>query len=188
VYPEASIDLIDRARSDRQAFAEIYDLYVHRVYAFCLSRTNDRDEAEDVTSQTFERALSAIGRYEQRGSGFSSWLLRISANLLVDRSRGRSRLVLMGDDPMPESASDQPPEPRPEDWVEQWERAAWLRDHVATLPREQQVALRLRYWEGLSMAEVGERLGKSENATKQTIHRAMLSLRARIAREVTLDA
>jgi RNA polymerase sigma-70 factor (ECF subfamily) len=188
VYPEASRDLIDRARSDRHAFGEMYDHYVHRVYAFCLSRTNDRDEAEEVTSQTFERALSAIGRYEHRGSGFSSWLLRISANLLVDRSRGRSRLVLMGDEPMPELPRDQPREPRPEEWVEQWERAAWLRAHMATLPREQQIALRLRYWDGLSMAEVGKRLGKSENATKQTIHRAMLSLRARIAREATVDA
>src|SRR5579859_605724 len=117
MHPEAGADLVERARHDRAAFGEIYDLYVRRVYAFCLSHTGNKEVAEDVTSQTFERALGAIARYEHRGAPLSSWLFRIAANLIRDRGRRESRVVLLGDDPPPESRLEGPSETSPEEWV-----------------------------------------------------------------------
>jgi len=113
----------------------------------------------------------------------SSWLLRISANLIIDRGRQGNRLVLLGDNPLPEQHLDSPVEPQPEEWVARWERAAWLRQHMASLPEDQQRALRLGFWEGHSVAEVGVQLGRNENATKQLLHRAMTNLRVRITPE-----
>jgi len=179
MYPEATPVLVEQARSDRAAFGELYDLYVRRIYAFCLSRTKDKDEAEEVTAQTFERALNAIGRYEHRGAPFSSWLLRIAANLIVDRGRRQVRVVLLGDDPVPEQHVERSEEDDPQLWVERWERALWLRAQVASLPSTQKQAVRLRYWEGLSVAEVADRMGRNENATKQLLHRAVTNLRVR---------
>jgi RNA polymerase sigma-70 factor (ECF subfamily) len=183
MHPEATAELIERARTDRAAFGELYDLYVRRVYAFCLANSKDRDEAEDLTAQTFERALNAIGRYEHRGAPLSSWLFRIAGNLLIDRGRSSGRVVLLGDQPVPEQQVAGSPEPLPEQWVEQWERAAWLRDKISSLPPDQQQAVRLRFWEGLSVAEVADRMGRNENSTKQLLFRAMTTLRTRIARE-----
>lgn len=76
---EATADLVNRARRhDQDAFGELYDLYVDRVYAFrltythnChLTYTHNCHDAEDVTSHTFEQALVAIDRYEDRGTPF----------------------------------------------------------------------------------------------------------------------
>src|SRR5579859_5764866 len=145
MYAEAGEDLIARARYNRTAFGEIYDLYLRRVYAFCLTRTGDPQQAEDVTSQTFERALKAIANYESRGAPMSSWLFRIAANLITDRGRGSGRVRTVDDAALPEQPSLDP-EDDPAVWVERWERAAELRDHMAALPADQQEALRLRYW------------------------------------------
>jgi RNA polymerase sigma-70 factor (ECF subfamily) len=179
-YPEAPTSLIQRAGRDRTAFGELYDLYVRRVYAFSLTHTRDRDEAEDVTAATFERALNAIGRYQDRGAPLSSWLFRIAANIITDRRRQGSRVSTLGDAPIPEERLDRSPEGDPQEQVERWERAAALRERVETLPEDQRTAIRLRYMEGLSLAEVAERVGRNENATKQLLHRATTSLRARM--------
>ena len=71
-------------------FAGIYDEHVWRVYAFFAYRLRSRMDAEDLTQQTFERALGAWGRYdESRGASVSTWLLVIARNLLIDHVRSR---------------------------------------------------------------------------------------------------
>ncbi len=183
--PEAPAELIERAKHDRAAFGELYDLYLRRVYAFCLARSKDQQEAEDLTAQTFERALVAIERYEHRGAPLSSWLFRIAANLVTDQARRRGGLVLMGDNSLPEPVDTA--DLNPEEQVVRWERAAWLRSHLSALPPDQQRALRLRFWEGNSVAEVAARLNRNENATKQLLHRAMQNVRRSIGREMNPD-
>ena len=184
---EAWPDLIERARHDRAAFGELYDLYLNRVYAFCLARMKNREEAEDVTAQTFERALKSIATYESRGAPMSSWLFRIAANLVTDRVRRQGWVVNIGDDPIPDEGSNPSRELDPEEQALQWERALYLRELVAALAQEQQRALRLRYFQGQSVAEVAEALGKNENATKQLLHRAMENMRRRMRGESLKD-
>ena len=57
---EAPAELIDQAKRDPSAFGFLYDLYVNRIYGFALSHSKTREEAEDLTALTFERALAAI--------------------------------------------------------------------------------------------------------------------------------
>lgn len=180
--PEATADLIARARHDRAAFSEIYDLYLRRVYAFCRAHSAGQEEAEDLTALTFERALVAIARYEERGTPFSSWLLRIAANAAADRwRRGGRETSLAGDDaPHDEPASSQP---QATEWVEQWERAAWMRGCLAALPEDQERAVRLRFFEDRSIAEVAALMGRSEGAAKQLLHRALKALRVLMSQE-----
>jgi RNA polymerase sigma-70 factor (ECF subfamily) len=180
VYTEASAAQIARARVDRAAFGEIYDLYLRRVYAFCLAKTGDTHVAEDMTSQTFERALNAIGRYEDRGAPLSSWLFRIAGNVLIDRGRRAGRETPIGEESIPEERIQAGGEDDPEQEVERWERAERIRAAVDTLPADQKRAVQLRYFDGLSVAETAQRVGRNENATKQLLFRAMTSLRARL--------
>jgi RNA polymerase sigma-70 factor, ECF subfamily len=184
---EAWPDLIERARHDRAGFGELYDLYMNRVYAFCLARMKNREEAEDVTAQTFERALKSIAAYESRGAPMSSWLFRIAANLVTDHVRRQGRVVNLGDDPIPDEGTNPSREPDPEEQALQWERALYLRELITALAQEQQRALRLRYFQGQSVAEVAEAIGKNENATKQLLHRAMENMRRRMRGEALKD-
>jgi len=181
---EAPPTLVAQARTDRAAFGQIYDLYVRRVYAFCALGGRSREEAEDLTAQTFERALRAIGRYEERGAPFSAWLLRIAAHVVADRARRAEPL----DDAAPlnddddGAAADVGP-----DWVEEWELATWLRGRLAALPADQRRVVWLRYYEDRSFGDVAARMGRSENAVKQLLRRALAAVRMRVHEEAVGD-
>ena len=176
---EADAELIEQAKRDRAAFGRLYDLYVHRIYGFALGHTRSREEAEDLTAQTFERAMGSIRRYESRGAPFSAWLYRIAANIAVDRARRAHGVVLLGEEDLPDRGAEDA-EADPPRMVERWERAGWLLDHVTALPREQQQAIELRFWGDQSFAEIGEALGRSEAAAKQLVYRALRGLRVQI--------
>jgi len=180
---EASPALVAQARTDRAAFGQIYDLYVRRVYAFCTLGGRSREEAEDLTAQTFERALRAIDRYEERGAPFSAWLLRIAAHVVADRARRAEPLdaaaPLADDDG---AAADAAP-----DWTEEWARATWLRGCLAVLPEDQRRVVQLRYYEDRSFGDVAARMDRSENAVKQLLRRALAALRAGVHEEAQGD-
>lgn len=181
---EADSDLIERARHDREAFGLVYDRYLPRVLAFCRAHSANQEEAEDLTAQTFERALVAIDRYQARGIPFSAWLLRIAANLAIDRSRRQRPVTNLGDDPVPERGVERRDENLPATLVEQWERAGWLLSHVDTLPADQREAINLRYWHDQSVATVAARMGRSEGAVRQLLHRGVVALRLRVEGEM----
>ncbi len=189
VREEAGASLIERAKRDRAAFGEIYDLYLTRVYAFCRGHTTSREEAEDVTAHTFERALLALPRYEDRGAPLSSWLLRIAANAAIDRARQTGRIEPLGrpsvadEEQGHEENAVRSDEPGPDQWAERWERAAAMRGHLATLPPDQQRAVRLRYYEDRALLDIAARMGRSEAAVKQLLQRALKALRTRMQQE-----
>ena len=180
--------LVERARSDPEAFACLYDLYVERVYRYAYRRLGAHEDAEDVTAQTFYRALARLDRYEWRGLPFGAWLLRIAHNLVVDHRRaGAAPLSLDGlrrDDPAGRPSLDPAgPDPAPESHLLAREEAdaAWAA--VGALPPLQRRAVTLRFGRDLSHAEVGAIIGRSEAATKQLIYRAMKTLRERLGNE-----
>src|SRR2546421_1602746 len=135
---EAEPALIAQARHDRAAFAALYDLYVARVYAFCAVHSTSREDAEDLTAQTFERALHAIGRYEERGQPFSAWLLRIAAYAAANHARRATTVPLPSDGPS-HSGDDGAVAAamQADSWVAEWERADWIEEHLAALPPDQ---------------------------------------------------
>jgi len=76
-----------RLRVPVPTLEDIYDEHVWRVYAFFHYRLGSREEAEDLTQATFERALKAFGRYDARKASALTWLMAIAKNLLVDHLR-----------------------------------------------------------------------------------------------------
>ena len=97
-HREADTALITRARADTAAFGEIYDLYVQRVFQFCVAHSRSREDAQDLTAETFTRALQALqrppgqpGGYEDRGVPFSAFLLRIAARLAISLGERAAR-------------------------------------------------------------------------------------------------
>lgn len=175
--------LVARARTDPDAFAALYDRYVVPVYGYAFRRLGSHDDAEDVTAQTFYRALERIDGYEWRGLPFGAWLFRIAHNLVVDRRRAGSPPVSL-DVLGPNGAEAALPDGCAPDaglLAREEIDAAWAA--VATLPPLQRRAVTLRFGRGLSHAEVGVIIGRSEAATKQLVYRAMKTLRERMGVE-----
>src|SRR2546425_588728 len=83
--------LIEAAQKDPRRFAELYETNFERVYAFIVRRVHDRAEAEDLTSEVFQHALSNLSKFEWRGVPFAVWLYRIAANSIADRWRRLSK-------------------------------------------------------------------------------------------------
>jgi len=167
--------LVDRATAgDREAFGELYDRCVRRVFRHVLYMVNDVDLAEDVTEQTFLRALEAIHRYERRGVPFVAWLLRIARNLyLNDRRVERNNSSIHnkwngGGAPSPEFYCE-----AKLDGEEVW-RA------VRALDGDQRQVIVLRFMDGLSYADVARILRKSVGAVRVAQYRALRALRRKL--------
>jgi RNA polymerase sigma-70 factor (ECF subfamily) len=74
-------------RGDAEAFGRLYEEHVWNVYGFFGYRVTSRQEAEDLTQATFENALKAFHRFDERRASFSTWVMTIARNLLIDHYR-----------------------------------------------------------------------------------------------------
>ena len=129
------------------------------------------DDAEDLCSETFQRAWRAWPRYRATDAPPRAWLLRIARNLAADRGR-RQKLERR-------RAADAQQAPNPE--VEAMERLR-LRAALARVPARERELLALRA-AGLSHQEIASVIKKSEGATRMAWHRAMLSMRRELEAE-----
>ena len=82
--PDDERALIERARTDPDAFAELYRRHVDGIHRFARRRTGDGSEAEDITAVTFERALAGLARFRPGPDGIAPWLYRIAGNEILD--------------------------------------------------------------------------------------------------------
>jgi RNA polymerase sigma-70 factor (ECF subfamily) len=176
--------LVDRARTDPEAFAELYRAHAARVHALAWRRLGSREAAEDVTSATFERAWRALPDFRWQDGGFPAWVLRIAANQVTDHLRRESRarshrgqraLSLLttpsvggadehigGDDPA-------------------------LRAAMSRIRPRYADALTLRHLAGLEPAEAAAALGCTTSTFAVVLHRAQAALRKELDREEHRD-
>ena len=175
-------DLIRRAQCSRADFAAIYDRYVDRVYRYAYTAAGDHASAQDVTAETFRRALEALNRYQSRGKPFAAWLFGIAANVVRERARtltGAARTT-----PLDALTAQQEPDdgaPPILDRLLQQEEANALWRLVEELPLDARRILIFRFAWNLSYTDIAGRLGRSEPACKQLSYRALKALRLRAA-------
>lgn len=166
--------LIERAKTDKEAFGLLYEQYVDRIYNYVYYRTGSQADAEDLTARIFVRAMQHISSYEDRGAPFSAWLYRIARNLVANFHRDRSRRTILSlDDIVQWHMSDEAPELA----AERTEDRAGLLEAVRRLPEERQELLILKFVDRLTNAEIGAIMGRSEGAIKSLYHRTLASLR-----------
>lgn len=173
--PASELALIALAQNDPAAFGQLYEQHVDAIYRYIAHRVGPGPEAEDLTGAVFLRALDALPRFRWQGVGFRHWLYRIAGNVVRDHWR-RRRTVLPLDAAVAVAAAG----PGPAELAEEQDLQARVRALVRTLPEQQQAALVLRFGQDLSYAEVGAVLGKSENAARQIVHRAVTALRKKL--------
>lgn len=175
--------LIEQAKIDSAAFGELYEIYVDRIYNYIYYRTADRDEAEDLTSRVFFRAIQHIGRYEDKGVPFSAWLYRIARNMVANWYRDNSRRSMI---PI-EKASQLSRNESPEMVLERDQDQALVLASIRKLPADRQDLLILKFVDRLSNVEIGQIMGRSEGAIKSLYHRTLTSLKAEVAQQAVQD-
>jgi RNA polymerase sigma-70 factor (ECF subfamily) len=168
--------LIEAAQAgDRDAFGQLYARYAGGVSRFVGNRLRDRGAVEDLTSETFARALRRIDSVTDQGRDVGAWFTAIARNLVLDHVKSsRHRL---------ETATADPPDPSPstghrgpEQAVIENDTAAELHRHVARLPAAQQECIRRRFLQELSVTETATAMGRGEGAVKALQHRAIIGL------------
>jgi RNA polymerase sigma-70 factor (ECF subfamily) len=168
------IALVELARGgDAEAFGMLYDHYQASVFRFLFYRTRSSALAEDLTSETFFRALRSMSSFRWQGKDFGAWLMTIARNLATDHFKaGRTRLELTTEDM---SLHDDATE-GPEASVLAGLTNELLLEALTELPTEQRDCLVMRFLQGMSIAETAAVLGRSDGAVKQLQLRGVRNL------------
>ena len=158
---------------DMGAFSELFDRYYDVVFRYVLFRMNDRTLAEDITQETFLRALRRIGSVTYQGRDIGAWFVTIARNLIFDHVKSsRYRLESTTSDMIELSPSTDGPEQRVLDLATNEE----LLRCVRRLGADQQECISLRFLQGLSVAETAQIMQRNEGAVKALQHRAVRRL------------
>jgi len=161
---------------DVSAFAQLYERYADRVYAYVALRVGDGPAAEDLTADVFLRALEKSGSFRWRGKPYLAWLLRVAHNAVVDhwRREKRARFVPLNER-LRAKAGDLM------SVLEEKLALEELRSALARLTALQQQVIALRFGSGLSIAETAQAMGRSQGAVKNLQYKALVALRKRLA-------
>ena len=160
-------------REDAEAFGRLYDEHVWTVYGFFGYRVRTRQEAEDLTHATFEKALKAWRTFDERKGSFRTWVMVIAKNLLVDYYR-RDHSALhrpLGDLESLEEAAPHQGGPEPVGISPELETA------LETLSDRERELIALRFGGDMSGAEVARTTGLSVDNVHQILSRALRKLR-----------
>ncbi|MFG2330739.1 ECF subfamily RNA polymerase sigma factor, BldN family [Streptomyces sp. NPDC048604] len=168
------MDLVERAQAgEAEAFGRLYDQYSDTVYRYIYYRVGGKATAEDLTSETFLRALRRISTFTWQGRDFGAWLVTIARNLVADHFKSsRFRLEVTTGEMLDANEVERSPE---DSVLESLSNAALL-DAVRRLNPQQQECVTLRFLQGLSVAETARVMGKNEGAIKTLQYRAVRTL------------
>jgi len=170
--PVDDTDLVSEAQRDPSKFTALYDRYLRPIYRYLYSRVGNASDAEDLTAQTFLSAFEALPRYRHQGH-FSAWLFTIARNRVRDHYRPRTV-------EMPLNESQPNPADDPLVQVVRSDQLAHMAKAIRSLSEGEKELIRLRFAAELSFSEIGECLGKREEAVKKSFYRLMTRLQRQL--------
>ncbi len=176
------LDLLQRtAKGDRAAFAGLYDRFSRPLFSTALRILGDSREAEDVVHDVFLTLWQRSMEFsEDRGSPFS-WAVTMTRNRAIDRVRQRRRRAeILADAPPADLGYGEAGANTPADSAESLqarERASAVRQALATLPNDQQQAVEMAFFSGLTQQEIAANLHQPLGTVKARIRRGLLKLR-----------
>jgi RNA polymerase sigma-70 factor (ECF subfamily) len=190
VSPVADMDLgeekelVKQAQGSPDAFAKLYDQYYPRIFGYVLRRSANIEAAQDITSETFLKALGKLWQFRWRNVSFSSWLYKIASNeinqyfrkaeykksISLEELHEQGFELLSTHDPESELIEAQEKLKQHQDFLE-------IQKKITKLPAKYQEVIALRFFEKKQINEIAEILGKREGTIKSLLHRAVEKLR-----------
>ena len=168
-------DLIRRACSDPDAFAQLYLLHYQDVFNYCTRRLFDRHSAEDVTSTVFFKVMHNLDSFDGRATDFRSWLFRIATNAVNDHLRGVKRRANVVEKAVIRKREKSA-------FVIDFdkdllEKKALLKQALLSLKPKYQTVITLRFFENMKLTEIAACLGKKPSTVSTWLSRAIAKLR-----------
>nr|WP_245783416.1 sigma-70 family RNA polymerase sigma factor [Amycolatopsis sacchari] len=177
-----SWDLVHAAqKGDSTAFGTLYDRYVDVVYRYVYFRLGDRELAEDITSETFLRALRRITSVSYQGRDVGAWFITIARNIVFDHVKSsRYKLEVVTDEVSESGSAPFVGQTTDGSGPEQQALAGATREAllkcIAELGEDQRECIVLRFIQGLSLTETAQIMKRNEGAIKALQHRAVRKL------------
>jgi len=169
-------------KGEKEAFAEIYDFYIIKIFRFVYLKTNSKETAEDLTSETFlkywkyikEKGKNDEEKEEFENSKISSFIYKIARNLIIDYYRKKSYATVEIGEKEKETIVDQKQDILAE--LNRKQEIEELRKALARLNDDYQEIIILRHIEDLSITEIAEITGKKKGAIRVQLYRAVKAL------------
>lgn len=171
----AVVALVNRVvvSRDPNAFGELYDRFVERVYRYLYFRAGSHPEAEDLTEQVFLKAWEAIGRYRWQGRPFLAWLYRLAHNVHIDYLRTKRPTTSLSNNERPIELASQAAARALARALD----ADVLAQALSQLTLNQQQVIVMKFIEGLDNEQIAHTMDKREGAIRALQMRALMSLR-----------
>lgn len=184
-YPPMGVDKTDEelmlayAQGDLRAFDALYARTRGMLYRFVLRSINDRATADEIFQEAWSRAIAARARYRIEAK-FSTWLLQIAHNLIVDGFRRNRPQADAGETEEVLRTLDAPDHERPEQMLSEFEQRRRLQLALESLPDDQREAFVLRMESGLGLAEIARITGAGQETVKSRLRYAFAKIREKL--------
>lgn len=180
---EKEKELVKRAQKEPEAFSKLYELNYSRIFGYILKRVANLEITQDITSETFFKALRSIKKFEWKNVSFSCWLYRIASNEIANYFRkNKYRSVSFEKISEPISLSNPSAEIiEAEEKLQKQKEFLKLHQKISKLPNVYQEVIVLRFFEKKKIKEIAEILGKKEGTVKSLLHRGLEKLRKLMA-------
>ncbi len=165
-----------------EAFGQLYDAYMERIYRFVYFRVEDQQTAEDITSQVFLKAWSNLDRFQFSRTPYLAWLYTIAHNAVIDHYRTRKVTTALDDVQLSQPDHSEAVENDIDLTVEMRS----VKSALQTLTDDQQRVLTLKFIEGMSNNEIARHLGKREGAIRALQMRGLQALAKQLEEKMVL--
>lgn len=176
--------LVKKAKESLDAFGELYDFYLPKIYAYIYNRVANKELAEDLTANTFIQAMDKLYQYNDRGYRLGAWLYRIAHNTVCDYFRANKTQIISYEDAMKaigELASEESFD------LEKEEHKKMVLDVLKQLPEDYQQILTLKFFEEMTNEEMAEIMNLKKETLAVKLHRSLQSFRKKFQETYNLD-
>ena len=184
--PDAQL-MLKFKEGDKKSLEELMEKYQKLVINTAYRLIGDRTEAEDIAQEVFLRVYNRSRSYKPQAK-FSTWLLKITKNLCLNRLRGKRRHPVVSLDSLVETEEGKvlrdipaPAQARPDVLLERKELQKLIKESIDSLPPKQRMVVVLAKYDNLPYREIARVMGCSVTAVKLRLHRAKVTLKERLA-------
>jgi RNA polymerase sigma-70 factor, ECF subfamily len=165
-----------------EAFGQLYDAYMERIYRFVYFRVEDQQTAEDITSQVFLKAWSNLDRFQFSRTPYLAWLYTIAHNAVIDHYRTRKVTTALDDVQLSQPDHSE----LVENDIDLTAEMKSVKMALQSLTDDQQKVLTLKFIEGMSNNEIARHLGKREGAIRALQMRGLQALAKQLEEKMAI--
>lgn len=171
--------LIKKAQRNPEVFAKLYDQYYGQIFGYILKRTANLEVAQDITSETFFKALKKLWQFKWQNISFSAWLYRIATNETTNFYR-KNKQKWVSLEKIQEPVNEANPNSETieaEQELQNHQNFVFIQKKINSLSIKYQEVIILRFFEKKPIKEIAEILDKREGTVKSLLHRGLAKLR-----------